>query len=363
MSETGNEDDKQYEPTQKKLDDARRKGELPRSADLNTASSYAGFILITFAAGGSILAVSGSQLMGFLASPDRMSDVFFRESARPLLSSVLLPVVRSLAPWFLVPGVLVLLSAVAQRSLVFTPEKIRPRISRISIIANAKNKFGRSGLFEFAKSSVKLVIYSLLVFGFLYWRLPEIVSTIHLQPGQGSRLMFRLIAEFMILVFLIAATIGVLDFLWQYGEHIRRNRMSRKDMTDEAKESEGDPHMKQQRRQKAVELAMNKMLAQVPEADVIVVNPEHYAVALKWSREPGAAPVCVAKGVDEIAARIREIAGESGIPLYRDPPLARALHAMVDIGQEILPQHYKAVAAAIRFAERIRRKSGRKVPG
>jgi len=157
--------------------------------------------------------------------------------------------------------------------------------------------------------------------------------------------MFRLIAEFMILVFLIAAAIGVLDFLWQYAEHIRRNRMSRKDMTDEAKESEGDPHMKHQRRQKAVELAMNKMLAQVPEADVIIVNPEHYAVALKWSREPGAAPVCVAKGVDEIAARIREIAGESGIPLYRDPPLARALHAMVDIGQEILPQHYKAVAA------------------
>ncbi len=358
MSESSNEDDKQYEPTQKKLDDARKKGELPRSADLNTASSYAGFLLVSMAAGGGILAVLGSQLMGFVASPDRMSLVLFRESSRPMLAAALAPVATSLSLWFVVPALLVLLSVLAQRSLVFTPEKIRPKLSRISIIANAKNKYGRSGLFEFAKSFLKLVVYSLLVFGFLYARLPEIIGTIRLNPGQGTEIMFRLIAEFMVLVFLIAAAIGVLDFIWQFGEHIRRNRMSRKDMTDEAKESEGDPHMKQQRRQKAVELAMNKMLSEVPEADVIIVNPEHYAVALKWSRAPGTAPVCVAKGVDEMAARIREIAGESGIPLFRDPPLARVLYAMVDTGQEILPQHYKAVAAAIRFAERVRRKSG-----
>jgi flagellar biosynthetic protein FlhB len=151
--------------------------------------------------------------------------------------------------------------------------------------------------------------------------------------------------------------IGGIDYMWQYQEHLRKNRMSHKEMMDEFKQNEGDPHMKQQRRQKGYEIAMNQMLADVPEADVVIVNPTHYAVALKWSRLPGEAPVCVAKGVDEIAARIREAAAEAGVPIHRNPPTARALHASVDIGHEILPDQYQAVAAAIRFAEMMRKKA------
>ena len=132
--------------------------------------------------------------------------------------------------------------------------------------------------------------------------------------------------------------------------------MSRKEMTDEAKEQEGDPHVKQQRRQKGYEIAMNQMLADVPDADVVVVNPTHYAVALKWDRLQGGAPICVAKGVDDIAARIRETANENNVPIHRDPPTARALYATVDIGEQILPEHYRAVAASIRFAEKMRAK-------
>ena len=128
---------------------------------------------------------------------------------------------------------------------------------------------------------------------------------------------------------------------------------------DELKQSEGDPVMKQQRRQKGVDIATNRMLADVPKADVIVVNPEHYAIALEWSRMPGEAPVCIAKGVDEIAGRIREIAGENDIPIHSDPPTARAIYASVPLGEEILPEHYRPVAAAIRFAEDIRKKARR----
>ena len=131
--------------------------------------------------------------------------------------------------------------------------------------------------------------------------------------------------------------------------------MSRKELTDETKNSEGDPHMKQQRRQKGVSIAMNQMLADVPEADVIIVNPTHYAVALKWDRLSPGAPVCVAKGVDLVAARIRERATEAGVPIHSDPPTARALHATLEIGQQVPHDHYKAVAAAIRFADRIRK--------
>ena len=163
--------------------------------------------------------------------------------------------------------------------------------------------------------------------------------------------------EYFGIVLLLAFTIGGIDYLWQHQEHLRKNRMSRKELQDEAKQTEGDPHTKQQRRQRGYEIAMNKMLADVPDADVVIVNPTHYAVALKWSRAAGAAPICVAKGVDEVAARIRQIASESAVPIHRDPPTARALYASVDISQEIQPEHYQAVAAAIRFAELMRRKA------
>jgi flagellar biosynthetic protein FlhB len=126
---------------------------------------------------------------------------------------------------------------------------------------------------------------------------------------------------------------------------------------DEQKESEGDPHFKGQRRQRGIGIAMNQMLADVAKADVVIVNPTHYAVALSWNRGSTRAPVCVAKGTDEIAARIREMAAEHAVPIRRDPPTARALYASVEIGEEIGREHFRAVAAAIRFAEGLRRKA------
>lgn len=133
--------------------------------------------------------------------------------------------------------------------------------------------------------------------------------------------------------------------------------MSHKEIRDEHKEAEGDPHLKQSRRQKAREIAMQQMLSQVPSADVILVNPNHYAIALQWSRAPGSAPTCVAKGVDEIAARIRASGLEHSIPIRSDPPVARALFATCEIGHEIDPDFYAPVAAAIQFADELRRKS------
>ena len=130
-------------------------------------------------------------------------------------------------------------------------------------------------------------------------------------------------------------------------------------MMDELKQSEGDPFMKRQRQQRGQEIATNRMLVDVPTADVVIVNPTHFAVALKWDRTAKQAPICVAKGTDETAARIRELAHECAVPIHSDPPTARALHAEIDIGQEIGQAHYKAVAAAIRFAEKIRKKAYR----
>ncbi len=348
------DEDKQHEPSQKKLEDARRKGEVPRSADVGTAASYGGFLLVATAFGAGLLKGLGETLSGLLAGAGPLSQEMFGGGARSLTGGLLVEIGLKVAPWMLVPALFVLAFTIVLRSFTVAPKKVQPKLNRIDPISNAKNKFGRSGLFEFAKSFTKLSIYSVILGIFLWRTLPEILETLALTPALATVVLLKLGVRFFSLVLVVAIVIGGVDYLWQYVEHMRKNRMSRKEMMDEAKSSEGDPHMKQQRRQKGYEIAMNQMLADVPEADVVVVNPEHYAVALKWSRMPGAAPVCVAKGVDEIAAQIREVAMEAGVPIHRDPPTARAIHATVKIGEEIHPEHYEAIAAAIRFAEKMR---------
>lgn len=349
--------DKEHEPTQKKLDDARKKGEVPRSTDLNTATAYFGVLIVGASVGAGTLKSLGSVLQSLIETADRTSWDVFHGGGQVFAGALMLEVVRPLLPWFAVPMVLILLVIVAQRSFVVAPEKLVPKLSRISLISNAKNKFGRSGLFEFAKSFSKLGIYSIILGLFLWARLPEVIQTIALTPAMATAVLLDLCFRFFAIVFIVSLTIGGIDFFWQRQEHQRKNRMSRKEITDEAKQNEGDPHMKQSRRQRGYEIAMSQMIAAVPDADVIVVNPTHYAVALKWSRLPGEAPVCVAKGVDEIAAKIREVAQVNAVPIHRDPPTARAIHAAVEVGEEIRPEHYEAIAVAIRFAEQLREKA------
>jgi flagellar biosynthesis protein FlhB len=258
--------------------------------------------------------------------------------------------------------VTVLLALFATKGIVFSGEKLMPKLSRISPLATAKQKFGLDGLFEFGKSAVKLCLLSLVLFLFFRQYLPEIMVSLSLSAGNGILLLMRLLSAFVLIAFLMVAVIGGLDFGWQIYRHQQRNRMSRKELIDEMKESEGDPHVKGQRRQRAQEIATNQMLADVQTADVIIVNPTHYAVALKWKRGAKTAPICIAKGVDEIAAQIRARAAENGIPIHSDPPTARAIHASVDIGMPIRSEHFKAVAAAIRFAEAMRAKARKRWP-
>lgn len=348
------ETEKSHEPTQKRLDDARRRGEVPRSTDVTTAAAYAGFLLYATAFGGQSLNGIGATLSGFVARAESHAALAFAGAARPLLAEPASAIILAILPWFIVPAASALAAIIAQQSFVMAPEKLAPKLSRISIIANAKNKFGASGLFEFAKSTTKLAIYGVILALFLAWRLPELLTTLSLDPQSAVRLLFDLSVRFLFLVLMVAAGIGAIDLLWQRAEHLRKHRMSHQELKEETKESEGDPTLRQTRRQRGYDLATNRMLADVPMADVVVVNPTHVAVALRWSRAKGTAPVCVAKGQGEVARRIREIAAEAGVPIHRDPPTARALLAEVRIGEQIWPEHYQAVAAAIRFAETIR---------
>jgi flagellar biosynthesis protein FlhB len=356
---SGEEDDsveKEHAPSQKRLDDARQRGEFARSPDLVAAAGLAGFVLAALVIGGSALRGAGTSAMIMIDQPEAMAAVF-RQSGQLTLFSAGMSVVAPLMPLLLLPLALVILVLFATRGIVFSTDKLAPKWSRISPLATAKQKFGLDGLFEFGKSAVKLVIMAVLLFVFLRQNLPAILTSHLLEPGLSTQLMLQMILQFVLIAFLVTVVLGGLDFGWQSFRHVQRNRMSRKEMMDEMKDSEGDPHVKGQRRQRGYDIATNRMLADVPTADVVIVNPTHYAVALKWKRGSRTAPVCVAKGVDGVAAQIRALAAEHGVPIHSDPPTARAIHAQVDVGTAIRPEHFKAVAAAIRFAEAMRAKA------
>jgi len=340
MSSEDDEADKEHEASQQKLDRARKDGDLPRSVDLQTAAA---FLLALFSFGAWAVDRAGTAGMVLLDQADRLSAQITRGGTGPIAGAVLAFAGPPLA-LLLVAPLVVLALLFTTRGIVFAPAKLAPKLSRISVLSGARQKFGIEGLVEFAKNTVKLGIVALILYNFLAGRLEDILASLYLTPAMSAALMARLTVEFLFLVFLIQLAIGGVDYLWQLFRHRQRQRMSRKEMMDEFKESEGDPHLKSARRQRAQEVATNRMLTDVASANVVVVNPTHYAVALKWDRGKGGAPICVAKGVDQIAARIRERAAEHGVPL-------------LEIGQEIRAEHYRAVAAAIRFAEAMRRKA------
>ena len=356
----GDGEDKSFEPTQRKLDEARKRGEIARAPDVNAAAAYAGFLLAVMISGAAMLQNAGAIGQSILAQSDHLSAQA-SAGGRAVIGPVLSAFSTTFLPLFALPFGAVALALVAQRAIIFAPEKLAPRLSRLSPIAAAKQKFGIDGLFTFAKSAIKMIAVGLILIWHLSNRAPEIVSSLHLSPAMGIMLMLRLVVEFLSLTLVMATIVGGVDHFWQSAQHIKRNRMSRTDMMDEMKDSEGDPHFKGMRRQKGQEIALSRMLKDVADADVVIVNPTHYAVALRWKRSDRHAPVCVAKGIDEVAARIRERAAVAGVPLHSDPPTARAIFAAIDVGQPIRPEHYKPVAAAIRFSEALRKRhAGRK---
>ncbi len=357
--ESDNGSEKPFEPTQRKLDEARKRGEVPRSIDLVATAAMAGFLTLALLPQGGVPFALGALGQVLLDQADGFAALFFG-GGTAAIGNVLARTGWILLPVALVPALFALALLLSLRSLVFAPEKLTPKLSRISLIANAKQKFGRAGLFEFAKSTLKLTFYATVLWFFLTWRLPELLGTVALDEGLVVKELFRLLLEFLAVVVLIMAVVGLGDFLFQRFDFLQRQRMSHRELREDLKASEGDPQVKQTRRRKAEELAKNRMLAQVPKASVVITNPTHYAVALKWDPKHDAAPICVAKGVDEIATAIIARAREANVPIRSDPPTARALYATVRIGEEIRPEHYAPVAAAIRFAEMLRAKKRNK---
>ncbi len=356
MSEQNDDaQEKSHEPTPQKLRKAREKGDVPQSKEVNIAASYIGFFAALLVGGGWSAMRLGEALAPLIRQPTEIYFGLGTASGGAAIGELIFKCVTAISPLLLVPAAAVIASLIAQNAVTFAPSKIQPKMNRLSVISNAKQKYGPSGLMEFAKSTVKLLFISTVVGVYMWSRADELIELMRADPKFLGEMLFR---EALWLTGLAGATsivIAGVDLPFQLHHHASKQRMTTEELKKEQKESEGDPHMKAARQAKGRDIATNQMIADVKKANVVIVNPTHYAVALEWSRESGAPPVLLAKGVDEVAARIREAAAEAGVPIRRDPPTARSIHALVEIGEPIHRDHYVAVAAAVRYAEEVRR--------
>ena len=349
--------EKSHEATPQKIEKSRKKGDIARSPDVSAAAAYLGLFIGASFVGLKGLGDAGAVLAQVFGNADTLSQQLLNPGGNAMAAALFGQSLNALVPVFLLPPAAALLVLLAMRVFVVSPDKIKPKASRISPLEGIKNKFGVKGIVEFLKTVVKMSLVAFGVYLYLHAKQDEILGSVRGEPAEVVLMLGDILTSLLLLVTGIAMAIALVDFLWQKYHHLQKLRMSHKELKDEAKEAEGDPHMKSQRRARAQEIATNQMLHDVPRADVVVVNPTHYAVALEWSRKQGTAPVVIAKGVDDVARRIREVASDSGVPIHSDPPTARALHATVKIGQEIDPDHYRAIAAAIRFATEMRAKA------
>ncbi len=249
-----------------------------------------------------------------------------------------------------------LATGLVQSGLIMAPDRIKPKLEKISLISGVKRLFSMRSLTEFAKGLFKI---SVVGFVATMLMLPEFASLDQIPKLEVSDMLgylHGLIGRLLIGVLSIITVIAALDFLYQKFEHLKQNRMSRQEIKDEMKHTEGDPIIKQRLRQIRHDRARKRMMAAVPEASVVITNPTHFAVALKYELDEMSAPVLIAKGVDHLAFRIREIAREADVPIVENPPLAQALHAGVEVDDQIPPEHYKAVAEIIGYVFRLKGK-------
>jgi flagellar biosynthetic protein FlhB len=349
--------EKTEDPTQKKLDDALEKGDVAKSQEVSTWFAMLGTGMVI-----AILAPSTAEslyaaLRGYLV---HAHDI-------PVGGAELTELWRStglkVAAILAFPLLLLLLLAVAgnmiQHNLVWTTERMKPKLEKISPVAGFKRLFSSESLVNFAKGLVKIFVVGGLMVAVIWPHRAEIDTMILRETGLLLVEVRDLILQLVMAVLGVMTVVAALDYLWQRKKWFEKQKMSQREIKDEYKQSEGDPLVKGKIRQLRMERSRKRMMASVPDATVVVTNPTHYAVALKYENGMQA-PICVAKGTDRVALRIREVAKENEVPVIENPPLARALFASIDIEQEVPEDQYRAVAEVIGFVYRMReRKSWR----
>lgn len=355
MSDQPDQSEKTEDPSQKRLTDALKKGDVVKSQEVTTWFMITGSALVfAFIAPWASASVMDS-LKGILEHSYHLEvggeafGQFFYLVATSILGVVLVPMI--LLAMFGIAGNMV------QHQLVLSTDPIKPKLSKISPLSGAKRLFSTEALVNFGKGLFKLVVFSLVMF-VVIWPERDRLDTMMTTDPLLILIVFQEIGLKIFVVTIITITIiALLDYMYVRHKWWKRQMMTVKEVKDEYKQMEGDPHVKGRIRQIRLERSRKRMMAAVPDATVIITNPTHYAVALKYDREMPA-PEVVAKGVDALALRIRALANDHDIPIVENPPLARALYAGAEIGERIPEDQFKAVAQVIGYVMRLKSRSG-----
>lgn len=340
---------KTEEATPRKLEEARKKGDVAKSQDVASWLSLAAACGVLAAAGPTLSKNLAEALTVFLSQPHELAWSLEGGGGVAIARQALMAAAPLILAVMFAAAIAGAGGNVLQHGFLWTTEKLKPDFGKISPMKGFQRVFGVDGLVQFLKTLIKLVIT-----GWVAWRVmephkDEVGQLAQLDPIAVLALSKDLLVALASAALAFLGVTAALDWLWQRLRFQQRMRMSKEELKEDYKQSEGDPHVKARQKQIRAERARRRMMANVPKATLIVTNPTHYAVALRYVAGETAAPVCLAKGVDSIALKIREIAGQHDIPIVEDPPLARALYANVDLDDTIPREHYEAVAKLIGF--------------
>lgn len=337
-------------PTPRKRQESREEGNIARSQDLT-----AGIMIL---AGVLLLGIFAKQMYyTFLGLLDTMLAGQFGDSATTsvgdtwqasleAMSDIWLPMGVSLAGVALITGAL-------QTGFLISPKAMAPKFSRVNPAKGLKQLFSLRALMRFVMSMSKVTVVVLVAAIVIYFDYDQLLSLIRLEPISILAAAASMVFELAIIIAVVLLVLGIIDYVYQRWQTEQDLRMTKHEVKEEMKQMDGDPHMKQRRAQVARQLVMQRIATDVPQADVIVTNPTHFAIALKYDADDMGAPKVVAKGADFLALRIRQIASANSIPIVERPPLARAMYKQVEVGQEIPAEFYAAVAEILAYVYRI----------
>jgi flagellar biosynthetic protein FlhB len=352
------DDEKTEDPTPKRLEDARKRGDIIYSAETGAfLALLSGYALLQMAP---MLSGSAAWMARFFELPHTLaSDPGALQRLAADVSFRLLLVIGVIGA---VTGAAALAARYAQDRPTLTASKLAPKLEKLDPLKGFKRLVGPQGLANLLKGLAKMLLVGGAAGAAAWSQAPDLVDLPQVEAPMLLVLARESAAEVLAASLAVFVLVAGADYLWTRREFMQKLKMSRKEIRDEAKDTEGDPNVRGRLRRLRMERARKRMMQQVPKATVVITNPTHYAVALRYVAGETAAPVCLAKGVDAVALRIREIAREANVPIVEDPPLARALHAAADLDAPIPREHFEAVAKVIGFVMRLaqQRRSARR---
>jgi flagellar biosynthesis protein FlhB len=352
MAEERDDTEKTEDPTPKRLDDAIKRGDVVRSPEVNTWFMIAGGVLTLMVFAGPMAQNLQTTFRGLIANSYQIPTD--GPALSGLAKTLAMDVLAALGIPFLLLMLAALFGTAIQHRIVLSVEPIIPDLSKISPAAGLRRLFSKQALVNFAKGIAKVTIFGTVIAVLLWPQRHRVVGLVSADPAQILPFTQSLAMHMLGTVVAILAVVAMADYLFQHRVWYERQKMSFRELKEEFRQTDGDPQVKGKLRQLRQQRMKKRMMADVPKASLVITNPTHYAIALRYERGMNA-PLCVAKGVDLIARKIREVAEAHGIPVVENPPLARALHGTVEIDQEIPQEHYRAVAEIIGYLMRLRR--------